>query len=185
MLSPNFSPFPVLETERLILRCLTYDDAPLMLALRSNESVNNYLNKKPEKNIAEINAKIKDILENLKKNEGIFWVIAFKNKPAALIGAIGYWRMQPQDYRAEVGYMLHPSHWQKGIMKEALHAVVEYGFKEINLHSIEANINPDNLPSASLLESCGFIQEAYHRENFFYDGVFYDSIIYSRIKINV
>lgn len=67
-------------------------------------------------------------------------------------------------------------------MKEALNAVIDYAFTTMNLHSIEANINPDNTASGALLESGGFVKEAHHKENFYFDGVFYDSIIYSKLN---
>ena len=182
MLSFNFSPFPVIETERLLLRSISLEDTQALYFLRSHERTNQYLNRPPDASPEQTRAKIEEILELLQKNECILWVLALKEKPAALIGTIGYWRMLPEHYRAEIGYMLHPAHWQKGFMKEALNAVIRYAFEEMNLHSIEANINPDNVPSGALLESCGFIQEAYHKENYYYDGVFYDSIIYSRLN---
>jgi ribosomal-protein-alanine N-acetyltransferase len=50
------------------------------------------------------------------------------------------------------------------------------------LHSIEANINPDNLASANLLEKNGFKKEAHFRENFYYNGKFLDSLIYSLVR---
>jgi len=182
MLSVNFFPFPIIETERLLLRSLSMDDLQQLYLLRTNEKVNTYLNKTRDGSVQATKAKIEEILDLLQKNEAIFWVITIKEKPEKMIGNIGFWRMQKEHYRSEIGYILHPDHWQKGIMKEALNAVVKYGFGEMKLHSIEANINPDNLPSGALLESCGFIQEAYHRENYFFDGVFYDSIIYSKLN---
>jgi ribosomal-protein-alanine N-acetyltransferase len=107
------------------------------------------------------------------------WCITLLDKPETLIGTIGHWRLMKQHYRAEVGYMLHPDHWNKGIMKEALLAVIDYGFKDMKLHSIEAHINPANASSAALLERCGFIREAYFKEDFFFKGAFIDSAIYS------
>ena len=182
MLSLNFSPFPIIETERLLLRSLSMDDLEQMYSLRTNEKVNTYLNKAPDESVQATRAKIEQILDLLEKNEAIFWVIAIKGNPEKMIGNMGYWRMQKEHFRAEIGYMLHPDHWQKGIMKEALNAVIGYGFENMKLHSIEANINPDNIPSGALLESCGFVQEAYYKENYYYDGVFYDSVIYSRLN---
>ncbi|MEP7165750.1 MAG: GNAT family protein [Ferruginibacter sp.] len=182
MLSPNFSPFPQIETERLLLRSLTMDDADTLFSLRSNKKVIEHLNRAPDGSREATKGKMKEILELQEKNELIFWVITFKDDPAAMIGNIGYWHIIKEHFRAEIGYMLHPGHWQKGIMKEALHAVIKYAFTKMNLHSIEANINPDNIASGALLESCGFTKEAYHRENYYYDGVFYDSVIYSRLN---
>ena len=78
--------------------------------------------------------------------------------------------------------MLNPKFWKKGIMKEALLRVIDFGFDEMKLHSIEANINPDNEASAKILESTGFVKEAYFKEDFFFEGTFRDTIIYSRLQ---
>jgi ribosomal-protein-alanine N-acetyltransferase len=67
----------------------------------------------------------------------------------------------------------------KGIMQEAMSAVIKYGFEKMNLHSIEANVNPANESSIKLLERNDFIKEAYFKENYFYDGKFLDTAIYS------
>ena len=168
MLSLNLSPFPVLEIERLLLRSLSMDDLQQLYSLRTNEKVNLHLNKAPDASIEATKAKLEEILALQEKNEAVFWVITLKADPGKMIGNIGYWRMQKEHYRAEVGYILHPDHWKKGIMKEALNAVIEYAFTKTNMHSIEANINPDNIASGTLLESCGFIKEAYHKENYYY-----------------
>ena len=67
-------------------------------------------------------------------------------------------------------------------MKEAILAVLDFGFNAMHLHSIEANINADNAASAGVLEATGFIKEAHFKEDFFFDGTFRDTIIYSRLK---
>jgi len=75
--------------------------------------------------------------------------------------------------------MLDPDFWGKGIMKEALLAAIDFGFNQMNLHSIEAHINPDNTASGMLLEKVGFVREAYFKEDFFFRGEFIDTAIYS------
>ena len=67
-------------------------------------------------------------------------------------------------------------------MKEAVMATIKWIFENTDVHSIEANINPGNEASESLLKSMDFIKEAYFRENYFFNGVFKDSIIYSMLK---
>jgi ribosomal-protein-alanine N-acetyltransferase len=67
-------------------------------------------------------------------------------------------------------------------MHEALKAILDYGFQEMGLHSVEANVNPSNLASIRLLEKNHFIREAYFRENYFYDGRYIDSAIYSLLN---
>ena len=179
MLEPVFFPFPEIRTQRLLLRRLEKTDAPEILFLRSDESVMKYIGKEPIKTLEEAEGWIQVVQELLDTNEGITWAISLLDKPAVLIGTMGLWRMIKQHYRAEVGYMLHPAYWNKGITKEAIQAVIRYGFDVIKLHSIEAHINPDNIASATLLEKTGFIREAYFKEDFYFQGRFTDSTVYS------
>ena len=98
---------------------------------------------------------------------------------ALLIGTIGFWRITKEHYRAEIGYALHPDFHRKGITQEAMIEVLNYGFEMIRLHSVEANVNPNNEASKKLLEKNKFVQEAYFKENYFSNGQFLDSAIYS------
>ena len=107
------------------------------------------------------------------------WAIALQDDPDTLIGNIGFWRIINQHYRSEIGYTLHPDFWNNGIMKEALLAAIDFGFKAMKLHSIEAHINPDNTASGKVLEKTGFVREAYFKEDFFFRGKFIDSAVYS------
>ncbi len=184
MLSLNFSPFPVLNTERLLLRCITADDAPGLFSLRSDKAVMEYIDREPFKSIEETSQFIEKLLDNLKENEAILWVIALKDNPQTLVGTICFWNIIKEHYRAEIGYMLNSAYWQKGIMKEALKVCIDNGLNQFNFHSIEANIDPANAASAALLKSCGFIQEAYFHENYYFNGLFKDSAIFSLVKKN-
>jgi [ribosomal protein S5]-alanine N-acetyltransferase len=179
MLELNFSPFPEIKTERLLLRRLTDADAPEILFLRSDEGVMKYIDREKAKSLDEAVAFIQMVNANIDKNEAIMWAITLQEKPNTLIGNIGFWRIINQHYRSEIGYMLHPNFWNKGIMKEALLAVTAYGFKKMNLHSIEAHINPGNAASGAVLEKTGFIREAYFKEDYFFKGEFIDTAIYS------
>jgi len=141
-----------------------------------------YIDKPRAKNLTDAQYFVQVVLDNLAKNEGITWAMALKEKPTALIGTIGFWRLIKEHYRAEIGYMLHPDHWRKGLMKEAIEAVIPYGFQKMKLHSIEARINPGNDASDAILRSAGFVREAYFKEDFFYNGKFLDTAIYSLLQ---
>ena len=122
------------------------------------------------------------INNNIDNNEAIMWAIVFKEEPAKVIGTICYWRILNEHYRAELGYVLDPAFWRKGIMKETIIKILDYGFSVLGLHSVEARINPDNIASASVLKSTGFVREAYFKEDFFRRGRFEDTAVYSRLK---
>ena len=84
--------------------------------------------------------------------------------------------------RGEIGYALSPEFWGKGYMTEALNKMIDFAFNDLKLHSIEANVNPNNNSSIKLLKRCGFRKEAHYRENYLFNGEFIDSIIYSLLE---
>lgn len=182
MIELNFKPFPQLETDRLILRNMTMEDAPEIFFLRSDKDVMRYIDREPAKTIKDAEDLITRILTDIDKNEAVMWAIALKEEPEKLIGTICIWKFQKEHFRGETGYILHPQHWRKGIMKEALIKVLDFGFNALNLHSVEAHISPDNIASATLLERTGFVREAYFRENFHFRGKFLDTAVYSKLK---
>lgn len=182
MLELNFTPFPELRTERLLLRRLEKTDANEMFFLRSNEDVLRYLGKEPASSVKEAEDFIVKINKAVDDNESILWGIALLSDPAVLIGTICLWNIRKENYRGEIGYILHPDHWRKAIMKEAIICVVDYGFNVLKLHSIEALLSPENIASSKVLESTGFIKEAHLKENFYFKGEFSDTLIYSRLK---
>lgn len=178
MLAINFSPFPNLETERLFLRRVDVKDVNEIIVLRSNPETMKYIPKPLVKTIEDALEHIAMMDAKIENNEGINWAITQKGNPK-LIGVIGHYRIKPEHYRAEIGYMLLPEFSGKGIISEAVKEVVKYGFKGMQLHSIEAVIAPENYASAKVLEKNGFIKEAHLKENQFYEGRFLDTVIYS------
>lgn len=178
MLTVNFHPFHNLETERLILRRVDNNDYKEVLSLRSNPETMKYIPRPILKNDEEALAHILMIETKIQNNEGINWAITIKGDPK-LIGVIGHYRIQLENYRAEIGYMILPEFNGQGIVTEAVKEVVKYGFEIMKLHSIEAVIDPDNVASANVLKKNGFVKEAHLKENEFHEGRFYDSVIYS------
>ncbi len=181
MLEFNFTPFPVLRTERLCLRKATIDDAPVVYFLRSNAQVLKYIERDPAQTIDEAISFIQRVNEAADNNTGISWSVCLADSDK-MIGTIALWRLIKEHHRAEIGYVLHPEHQGKGMMNEAMVAVLEYAFQTMNLHSIEANINPLNVASQRLLERNKFVKEAHFKENYHYKGQFFDSAIYSLVR---
>jgi ribosomal-protein-alanine N-acetyltransferase len=180
MLEIELNPFTNLETERLQLRQVTETDVPEILIFRSDDAIMQYLDREKCENLEEAQEFIRKVRKAVIDNEGIMWGICLKDSDK-LIGTVGLWRMIKEHHRAEIGYTLHPGYWHKGYMNEALAVVLDYGFKELKLHSVEANVNPENQASRKLLERNGFVQEAFFRENYYFQGKFLDSLIFSLI----
>lgn len=99
------------------------------------------------------------------------------------MGKAGYHTWMVRHNRAEIGYAIDiESYKRKGLMKEALRAIVAYGFEEMNLHRIEAYIGPLNIASTRLAEGLGFVKEGLLRGHYYKNGVQEHSICYGLLK---
>jgi ribosomal-protein-alanine N-acetyltransferase len=148
----NPTSFPVLETDRLILRALNNDDAEALLKLRSDEQVNLYLDRPPTKALADAQG----FIDKIVKAGALYWIISLKNSPG-LIGTICLWNFDAEKSMMEMGYELMPEQQGKGIMNEALQAIIRYSFNNLQLRILAAVTHPDNEASAKLLKRNGFV----------------------------
>ncbi len=151
----NFTPFPVLKTDRLTLRQLASSDDNEIFALRSDSNVNKYLGRKPAKTIDDAKTFIQTIHENIQRNDSIYWAITLTGADK-LIGTICLFDFSEDHLKAEIGYELLPDFQGKGIMQEAASIVIDYGIQHIGLHSIEAYTHSENQSSTRLLEKFNF-----------------------------
>ncbi len=184
MLFLNFNslPFPVLDTTHLTLRKIINTDAPVIFALRSGQQTMQYIDKEKIASIKVAQEMIQNMNNQYQNNAAIMWGISLKGT-APLIGTIGYWRIEKDHHRAEIGYMLLPDFWNHGYASEAISCVLDFGFDILKLHSIEANINPLNAASRRVLEKQGFRQEGFFKENYYYNGKFLDTELFSLLQI--
>ncbi|RZK17560.1 MAG: N-acetyltransferase [Pedobacter sp.] len=149
------NPFPVLKTERLILRQLENNDANEIYALRSNDQVNKYLERKPSESIDDAKVFIQAIHKNIQNNHSFYWAINL-NGSDKLVGTICLFDFSADNLKAEIGYELLPDFQGKGIMQEAFAKVIDFGIQDLRLDSIEATTHRENKKSIALLEKFNF-----------------------------
>lgn len=178
MLDLDLSTFPTLRTERLVLRQLTLGDAAAIHSLRQDPRTMEHIGRPLSTSLADAEDLIRRTENDRTNSQGISWGIGLHEGPE-LIGTIGYYRLKLDHHRGEIGYMLSPDHWGKGLMSEALNAAVACGFDRFHFHSIEAVTDPRNTRSRTLLERNGFALEGLFKENYFWNGEFQDSAVYS------
>lgn len=178
MLCFNFHPFPVLETSRLLLRRISLEDVDALFVMRSDKETMKFIPRPVAQKQEGVIALIQRMDSGIENNETINWGIVLKENNL-FIGTIGYVRAKPEDHRAEVGYMIGKTHSGKGYTTEALNEVIKYGFNTMNLHSIEAVIDPGNFASEKILQKCNFVKEGHFKENAFWEGNYLDSVVYS------
>jgi len=133
------------------------------------------------KSVEDAESFIRKITKGINQNQLVYWGITLKVDDS-LIGTVCLWNISTENHRAELGYELMPEFQGQGLMQEALTRVIDYAFKTLRFHTLEANVNPDNKKSVKLLEKNDFAREAYFKENYFYEGEFLDTLIYSKIN---
>lgn len=176
-----FESFPHLESERLILRAFSLEDATDIHIIRTDDDVMNYMDSDKHQTMQDSEQFINTNLETYKQGKGIFWALTEK-ATNDFIGDFAFSRIIKEHHRAEIGYTLKSQYWGRGYMKEAMIEIIKFGFNRLNLHSLEANVNPENKNSSEILLRMGFKKEAHFRENHFFNGRYYDSEIYSLLE---
>lgn len=177
----KFTVFPPLETKRFILRKGRMNDGQDILRLYSNENVVKYL---PLPLFASIEDAIDEInwYEKIfKEQTGLRWVIE-EIQTNKVIGTCGYLNYEKEHNRIEIGYDLNPDYWGKGVMQEALSAIIHFAFTSMGINKIEAKIEPENTASIKLLEKLNFSQEGLLRQHEFEKGKYVDLVIFSLLK---
>lgn len=153
-----------LETERLILRRCTMDDADDMFGnWASSEKVTRYLTWPPYKELDEVRAYIQYCLDGYKNDDYYNWVIEYKENGQA-IGSVSVIWIREDISCAEVGYCLGDKYWGRGIMPEALSAVIRFLFEEVGLNRIQATHDANNHNSGRVMEKCGMLYEGIMRK---------------------
>lgn len=178
-------PFPILETERLILREWQDIDAEAMFKLFGSEEVIRYTpverHTSPERSLQTI---LRFRARFYEKHEGIVWAIERKDTAEA-IGEAGIYEWSPEHFRLSIGYSLNPENWSYGYATEATERIVRYAFEDFptfKVNRIEATTDPANAASIKVLKKIGFQQEAYLREYEMEKERFVNSIMFSLLR---
>ena len=164
-----FSHMPDLLTDRLTLRKLTVADDEDMYEYASRSDVTKYLTWYPHPD----KAYTREYLHYLggRYAGGMFydWGIVYE-PDSKMVGTCGFTSFNCAADSAEVGYVLNPEYWGRGIAGEALGRVMEFGFDELKLHRIEAKFIQGNERSLHVMQRAGMTFEGYLREGMFIKG---------------
>ena len=113
----------------------------------------------------------------------LFYFLLCDKATGQVIGECGFHTWNRTHHRAELFYSLrNDAHKRKGLMTEALQAVLDFGFKELGLHRIAALVASDNIASVKLLDRYGFTKEGTMREDYVVNGVNESSDCYSLLQ---
>lgn len=173
--------FPILETDRLILREITQDDCKDIFDCFSNEEVIKHYGQEAFVDMKQADTLIQFFSLSFKEKKGIRWGIERKEEKG-LIGTVGFNLLSLKHKRAEIGYELHPDYWRKGYVSEAVTCILQYGFSDLGLSRIGAVVFTENDASILLLKKLGFEREGILRDYMIQNGTAHDTYIYSMLK---
>ena len=111
-------------------------------------------------------------------------LIIVENETKKNIGFIDLFDFNPQHKRAGVGILVIESEQHKGYASEALQLLINYSFKQLNLHQLFANITSDNAKSLALFRKYNFKEVGTKKEWIFSNGIFKDEILLQLINNN-
>lgn len=178
----DFGSFPILYTSRLILRELVLPDADAIFRIRGDYEVTKYNTGPAYDSVQQAADLIGGISNAYQERDEIRWGITIKGGDDTVIGMCGYNYWIRRDQRGSIGYDLARAYWGQGVMTEAVHAIVEFGFDHMNLNRVEADADARNIGSVRVLEKVGFQREGLQRDQFYETSAFHDLILFGLLK---
>lgn len=171
-----------LETSRLILRKFTLDDAPAMHAnWASDPEVTKFLTWPVHPNADVSRMVLESWVKAYDDPKDYQWAIELKEigQPIGSIGVVG---QNEQTEMLHIGYCIGQSWWHKGIMTEALQAVMNFLFDEVGANRLEARHDPRNPHSGAVMKKCGMKYEGTMRSAAWNNQGLCDACCYAILK---
>jgi [ribosomal protein S5]-alanine N-acetyltransferase len=159
-------------TERLVLRRAREDDLEAMHAVLSNEQATRFWSTPPHASLDETRAWLAGMIASDPRESDDFVV----EHEGRVIGKAGFFRLP------DIGYILHPDSWGRGLAAEALAAVIDHVFGRHDIPAITADIDPHNTRSIRLLERLGFSRTGSAERTWFIAGKWHDSLYYALLR---
>lgn len=175
------SQFPILHSERVLLREIRDVDAEAIFAFKSDVEVTRHYGQEPHRTLADTHDWLRRLDESYRRGEDFAWLVTL-NTDGSVAGLITLWNFDASRRCAELGYELAREYQHQGIMSEATAKVIEFGFATLGLHRIEANPLTENAASVALLRILGFKLEGILHERIYFRGAFYDQAYYALLS---
>lgn len=171
-----------IETDRLILRRFTFNDANDTLKYWASKAEVQQMYSEPVySTIEEVNGLIQKYIDGYKSNDYYRWAVIEKNGKSC-IGQIAYFLVDTTNHFAEIEYCIGTEFQNKGYITEAARAIIRFGFEKIGLNKIQISTKSINAPSRRVIEKCGFTYEGTLREYFYFNGMYVDRLYYSMLR---
>lgn len=172
---------PPIETRRLLLRKITMADAKDIFAYSRDEEVARHVLWEAQRSLREAREYVRYLQRLYRSDQPASWGIVDKAS-GRLIGTVGFMNYNADHNSAEIGYSLARDYWNRGLMTEAVRAVLRHAFEEMHLHRVEAQFELDNPASGRVMEKAGMMREGVLRGRLYNKGRYVDVVLYAVLR---
>jgi len=171
-----------IETERMILRKFRYEDDDAMLKYWiADENIQSMYSEPVYSTKEEVKELLDKYIGNYENENYYRWAIILKENMEC-VGQIAYFMTDDKNHFGEIEYCIGSEFQCRGLMTEAVKAVMDYGFNKINLHKVQICHKSINIPSKRVIEKCGLHYDGNLRDYFYMDGRYVDRLYYSMLE---
>lgn len=167
---------PTIRSDRVLLRWMTDADVDALFDLFSDAAVMRFWSSAPMLDRSDAEHLLGTIRDCFRRKDLFQWGVVLPDDDR-VIGTCTLAKLSPANRRAELGFALARAHWGNGLMGEALTALLDHAFGEMNLHRLEADVDPRNDRSIRLLERLGFRREGLLRERWLANEEAQDTVL--------
>ena len=171
---------PALATPRLCLRPFRLEDVEAMHACYGDAEAMRFWNRPAHRRRSETERVVRRSMAFTPKRR-LVWAVAEAGSDRC-IGMVNYHNADMKQRQAEIGYMIAPDWWGRGVASEAVGALLGYCFGVARFHRVQAVIDPENAASRRLVERFGFRLEGVLRETLFLGGAWRDDCVYGLLE---
>ena len=176
-----FDHSPRLETARLDFSLAGVEDVGLLFEFNSSLEILRYVPRTPYTKIEQAEEKLAECTTGFENHTAIWWAITLRDT-GEKIGYGGFFGIDAESDKAEIGYGLLPGYWKQGFASEGVAEIVRFGFENLELHRIFGLVDPENTASARILQKLGFVKEGTLKDDAFGRGRYFDMTVYARIR---
>lgn len=174
--------FKPLESPHLAVRRLEELDLAPLMDVNGDEQVTRYLPYRAWSSMDDARAWF-ERMRKIQEDGNALQLVVVEKASARAIGTCLIFKFDKNHGTAELGYVLGRAHWGRGYMSEALHAVIDAAFGPLGIRRLDAQIDPANAASRTLLERLGFVREGRLRERYVdRGGGFTDSEVFGLLR---
>lgn len=172
---------PTIAGARVVLRALESSDVPDLFGIFSDSEVLRFWDGTSMTSITDADAYLRQIDENFRSRQLFQWGIAHQ-ATGSILGTCTLLHVNLAHRRGEIGFALGRPHWGKGLARDAVAALIAFAFEHLDLHRLEADVDPRNDRSLRLLEGLGFQREGYLRERYHLKGGLQDTVLLGLLR---